>query len=531
VRDRLTSGLSHYTDLLVGRRYSRKFNSDAAQEMYNGLLNAGATMVEARAFRRALETVWDEQSQFLGMRLRKNMHDLSPNLINAIARGEKMKTTHFPGFTPATQAKVGDFADLMQRAGSRTFRDLARKYPAKPGSGNLGHLIETWYGAAPGATGLVAKGVRRATFNAAFLYHMMRFVLDPRYYAMQLFESDILSAARYGHKTIRDARAKSLVQEIRGEKGRPIRRDQPTDILAGRRDPNAMLSPEDILHADQYASGWIDSRNLYGYYANIGAAQRPQATRRILQKIIDDSAAGDVWSGAVIRDLKDMFGGDTSVWIKEIEDQLYNIDTMGVRATVLKDAVAQQMRAAKVPQSKAYGEFLDGVFREHTKVYQDIVHTLHGNVNRANLERIMNSPFLWWPISYQLKVGKWVIDLLTKQVGGIAGPELLGTFGLATLLSKHSYFMENSEEYRAAMEGHPALWRALAMMLPMTPFDVGVNMARMTRYGTSWMGAQLGLWDEDPTYPQDPVNFMIRAFSLGPAYSVDIIKDISEEFE
>ena len=65
--------------------------------------------------------------------------------------------------------------------------------------------------------------------------------------------------------------------------------------------------------------------------------------------------------------------------------------------------------------------------------------------------------------------------------------------------------MENSDEYSRAFEDHPALWRTLAMMLPMTPFDMGVMLSRWTRYGGSWIGAQLGLWDQDESYPTRPI--------------------------
>ena len=69
------------------------------------------------------------------------------------------------------------------------------------------------------------------------------------------------------------------------------------------------------------------------------------------------------------------------------------------------------------------------------------------------------------------------------------------------------------------------------MMLPMTPFDMGVFMARWTRYSGSWIGAQLGLWDQDPSYPQDPYNFALRSLSLGPIFSTDLISDITREFQ
>ena len=59
-------------------------------------------------------------------------------------------------------------------------------------------------------------------------------------------------------------------------------------------------------------------------------------------------------------------------------------------------------------------------------------------MNRSNLERLANNPLLWWPITYQLKAGKWLIDLMTKQFAGVYGHEMLGTATLYTLLGNHN---------------------------------------------------------------------------------------------
>jgi hypothetical protein len=79
-------------------------------------------------------------------------------------------------------------------------------------------------------------------------------------------------------------------------------------------------------------------------------------------------------------------------------------------------------------------------------------------------------------------------------------------------------------------EEHPALWRTLGMLLPITPFDMGVFMARQTRYSGSWIGAQLGLWDQDQSYPQDIYNLVVRSLAVGPIFSQDIFQDIMGEF-
>ena len=435
IRDKVTSRASQVHSALFDRVYSREMASQTRQEIYNELVNAGASPREVNRFLAALRNEWESQSfQFMGAKPRKTMDALSPNLINAVARGNartKDGKVIFLGFEPEVIAKVGNFGDMMQRTGSRTFRNLAKKYPATPGSGNLGKLIEQWYGKQSGGNlAAVGRGTRQTVFKAAFGYHVLRFMLDPRWYAMNLFEGEILGMARYGHKVRQGARSKTIGQEIRNRPGTPVVQDPAIERLAGKSGDTALLAPEEILHADASASGWLDPRNLYGFVRNASRLQRPQQTRKILQEAIDAGSP-------VIDDLRKTWGDNPETWIDEIEKQLYDIDTKGVRATVMSDATAVQMANTVGPQSHLYDEFLEGIFKAHTKNYQDIVHTFHGNVNRSNLERLLNSPFLWWPLSYQLKTGKWLIDVMTKQFAGHYGNEMLATAVLGTLLADH----------------------------------------------------------------------------------------------
>jgi hypothetical protein len=163
-------------------------------------------------------------------------------------------------------------------------------------------------------------------------------------------------------------------------------------------------------------------------------------------------------------------------------------------------------------------------------MFKDVTRTFHGNINRNNMERMLNSPLLWWPLSYQLKTGKWLIDVLTKNAGGSAS-ELAGLGLLGKLMVNHRWEMENNDEYMKMFEDHPALFRAITMMLPITPFDMGVFMARWTRYAGSWTGAQLGLSEQDESYPQEFTDFMTRVLALGPLYSADIMGDVIGELQ
>lgn len=511
---RQASRFGRAKDLLVGERWSRELADQTRQEMYNELINKGATAEQVNGFLALLKQQVEVGPSVAGVRVFKSVEDLLPRTIEKAARGE-LQSKIFNGFDAQTIEAVGNFADVVQRAGSRTFRNLAKRYPATDGRGHLGKLIETWYGKRGGrGAGLARKG-RRLAYAAGVGYYTLRFLTDPRWYLMNWFEADILGMARYGTQ-VRGI----LGGGARTKGGTLAQKDAAIERLAGRSGSNQLLSIEETLQYDAMASGWMDQRNLYGYVSEAGKVERGRITQGFLEDLVQEGSP-------IIDDLTARFGGDARAWVDEIDDMLYAVDTKGARAAVMENALAKQMRAAKNP---AYDEFLEGLWRAHRDNFKDIVHTFHGNVNRSNIERLINSPFLWWPASYQLKAGKWLIDLMTKSYLG-RRTELAGTALLAKLLSNHKWAMENDDDYRGTFEDHPALWRTLGMLLPMTPFDMGAYMARWTRYSGSWIGAQLGLWDEDPSYPQDPWNFVTRSLALGPVFSADLVDDIFREFE
>jgi hypothetical protein len=228
----------------------------------------------------------------------------------------------------------------------------------------------------------------------------------------------------------------------------------------------------------------------------------------------------------VIDDMMSMWGPmSPAQMVDEIDNLLYAIDTKGAKAAVIEGAAREGYTYGA---NALFDEFLDGLYRRHQEDFKSIQHILHGNVNRNNMERFLNSPLLYWPLSYQLKAGKWVFDLLTDRFLG-AKTDLLGMGYLNYAIQRHDQLMESNKTYQGIFMNHPQLWQTMTMMLPMTPFDMGVFMARWTRYAGSWGGAQLGAWEQNETYPQDIVSFIERSTKLGPLYSLDLMGRILDE--
>lgn len=520
-----TSKFAQGMDVLFGRQYALEMRNDFRQEMYNELLNIGATPSEANAYIVAMQHQWENSFSLGGAKMFRSPELMQGGTLNQLGRGE-MKGVTFRGFkdVPATT----DYADLARRASSRKYRGLAKRFPAKDGRGNLGKLIEQYYGKqTDGIVAGVGKVGRKGAYAGTVGYTILRFLLDPRWYAMNAFEADILGMARYGAKVRGVLGGKARNTGIKGHmtgKDPGVPRDPFVETMSNRSQSSELLSVEEILHANTGASGWMDPRNLYGYVAEASKLERPRITDKFFAQMIEDGSP-------VIDDLRRLFGDNPQTWYDEIDEMLYHIDTKGAKRAVLDNELAQQMVRAEGPAGEMYREFVTNLWRQHRDSFQEITHVFHGNVNRSNIERLINSPLLWWPVSYQLKVGKWLIDVMTKGFAGNAA-ELAGTGAMYKLLANHQYEMENNEDYRDMFEDHPALWRALSMFVPTTPFDMGVFLARWTRYSGSWTGAQLlGLWEQDSSYPQDPLAFMERSLALGPLYSWDIVGDIFREFE
>jgi hypothetical protein len=521
--------LQNAKDTVFNPVYSLALRDAQRQTILNEMVGEyGFTLPESKHFLSAVQEQWEAgfKTPLTGVKLFREAGAMPGQTINSIASG-KLRVGGFQGLSKEALARVpdGDLASLLRRADSRFYRTLQTKFPVTPdgGRGSLTGLIDTLYGKQTGRGYGTAKTIRTGAYGIKTAYHLLRFVADPRWHLMNLFEADILGMARSGWKTraILGGEARGGVGIRQGMKGvkTAVKKDPALERL-GRNTRTEMLAVDEITQLDNMSSGWLDPRELYGYVKQAGLAERPDITRRMLIEAIENGSP-------VIDDLKAQFGDDAERWVQELDDMLYDFDTKGIRQTILDEHAKLGSYADDIDN---FDEFLTGLFEAHQRNYQDILHTFHGNLNRSNLERLLNSPLLWWPLSYQLKAGKWVFDLMTKQMGG-ARTNMLGTGFVYSILQKHELGMKNNPDYRDMFEEHPALWQTIGMMLPMTPFDMGVFMARWTRYSGSWIGAQLGIWDQDTSYPQDPANFLYRSVKLGPLFSTDIVEDIIGEFE
>lgn len=494
------SKVADFQHALLGKVYSQRLADDGKQALYNELVNAGATAKEVNSFFSALDKQ-SKTSRIFGKgerQLWQRGDAIPPHTINQIATGLSDSAT-FTGFSDEVIKNVGagSFSRLLDRTGSRFYRNLDAKFQGK---GRLGGLLDLYYGKgnAHGAVATTGAIVHGASHYIKAFYGIFRFQLDPRWHVMNAAEADMLGYAKYGADATRFA-------------GDLTHADQTAVAIHSGKLKATDASPvEAVLSQDPLASGWRDSRQLDGYIGRAFKVTRQASARDVLTlKAAEDPA---------IRSALAKFGGTPEEWASGLDQMLYSFDTKGVKNSLMDEARAQLDNE----QVRTLAPLIEELYKQNQGNFETITNMYHGNINRSNMERVLNHPLLYWPLSYQLKATKWLFDFATKESFGNKS-NLGGAWTLNHIYDQHLERMRTDPGYVQMFEGNPEMWQLAGMILPITPFDLGISASRLTRYTASALGAWLGLWEQDKSYPSDPANMAARVMNLGPTYTNSLL--------
>jgi len=494
---------------IFGRVYTKRLQDDMKQELMSDLVGAGATPGQVNHFLRALGSEADRPSHFPNdIRLYQRIDMLPPGTIDQIAHGKGGVIDGFEGFPPDVLKALGPHgaSAAIRRSASRFYRNLEQTHRARSGEGSLGRLVDLTYGTAERAIdGPIGKG----TGLIRAWYPLFRFVSDLRWHLMNAAETRIIGAVRYGVRQV-------------GEDGLSTRTSR-----AMERVPTNPLDIR-VVHGggpldDALASGWLDHRKLEGIIGPAFDAERVASTRKALVALANDDP--------VMVAMRKRFGEGATAddLVDGLDRMMYDFDTKGVARTITDEAQALLDK----DDYAAMRPMIQQLTRQHERIFRDVIHSFRGNTNRSNMERLANSYFMYWPISYQLKVGKVLFDALTYRSFG-RQTDLLGAWTVDRLMREHTERLVDDPTYRQMFEDNPELWRAAGMFLPITPMDIGVSMSRFTRYTTSALGAYLNLWPTDPSYPdvttpEGAFDFSSRIMTMGPIYTADLLARVARE--
>lgn len=349
------------------------------------------------------------------------------------------------------------------------------------------------------------------------IYHLFRFVADVRWHALNLIEADMIALFRDGVGATRF-----------GRRPGPRSRDA-LGYHAGKTDlslPSVLNALDDVDvpagAARSAAEAFADDSALYIFNRNLTPVLERAFERRRLNSV-DDVLNALPENHPVIRTLVQKHGPSRKGWAKEIDDMLYSFDRRGVSETISEavrrvrdeDGWSQMEYDAMVPFLQKLTDVNQGTFDDLIRLYQ-------GNPDRGRLERIANSFWLYWPITYQIKATKWLLDVTLNRAFG----EQTNFGGIWTLDRAAEAFKQRLAEnpqFAEEMDKNEDAWFMASMLFPISPSDIGVSLNKGVRYVGSWLGIF-------PEYAgvEDPGDLGRKMLEMGPIYTGKLLQRVFE---
>jgi hypothetical protein len=380
-------------------------------------------------------------------------------------------------------------------------------------SGMLGRAVNGAYSRFHTTKGLgaAAEGLR---FISKVFYPLFRFTVDVRWQAMNYLEADILALGADGFRSTslfgkpnnvfrhgrKDMDVSQQAEALHGARNQLARRPGQTGML-------------DLSTAE--AAGVFQTHKRMGpAFMRQGNLRREAAITEVIDSLPQ--------TGPEYRNLVQRFGEDSRTWSAQIEDMLYSYDKKGVAFSIRHEA--ERIRRGDGWTEAQWIEMqpvISRLIEMNQKSFDDLVQLHIGNINRSRIERLLNSYWLYWPIGYQLKAGRWLTKVM---LDGPGGNNMLGAYQINRWTEDFRERLRVAPGFRKEFEDNEALWFAAAMFMPLTPFDMGVSLNRGVRYIG---GNVLKIWPEYEGI-DTPFDGIQRMISLGPIYTIQLLDSLGQ---
>jgi hypothetical protein len=205
---------------------------------------------------------------------------------------------------------------------------------------------------------------------------------------------------------------------------------------------------------------------------------------------------------------------------------LYSFDRRGVRKTI-----DEAVRRVSTDEKWSQAEFdqmqplISKIVERNQQTFEDLIHMHIGNVDRSRIERVMNSFWLYWPLSYQIKAAKWMGHVLADRSFG-GQTNLGGAWALDRLADQFRQRVENNPEFQQQLKDNEDLWFVGSMLLPIAPWDAGVSLNKLVRYAG---GNVLDLWPEYAGL-DNPGDYAVKMLEMGPLYTVKLAQRLWAQY-
>lgn len=543
-RNPVVSAPMRFIDRLTRPVASGVQSSMTRQFLYKELLGRGATVSEVDRFLALLKDAVDTET-LASFPIYRGVGSLLKDKIDTLAGSIWEKNSK------VYRAANGNFADLLDRSQSRYYRWLDEQAGA---SGTKGFVTSNLKIAYEKYQKTAVAGASRTV--GRFLYPLFRFIADPRWHAMNKMEADIINGTKYGLQATR-FKNRDLPSTLKARKGSAeeqqaaeialmdaayathLQRGLPVMGKDIRGIPTTVLAGLD--------SGYSDMRRITGY-ANSAfqVARQRNATTALREFGINPSTLefdaveetlnfigkNDPYIRTLDRITPEaMFERAQSVqatlkaWSKRnqgkgiadiLNDELYIFEKNGHRSGMEK--IADEIVGA---ERKNMSPLLQRLFDLNEASMSTHIKMLRGNVNRSDLERVLNSYWLYWPISYQIKATRWLFNVLTDASGS---GTLKNVVKLERLRQLHMMQMRDNPEYASMFEDNPVLWRTAQMLMPIYPGDIGVSLSKIPRY----VGGAAGVFPEY-SVGNNVLEMAKRTMEIGPFFTLSLLQDMGKE--
>jgi hypothetical protein len=483
---------------------ARWLSKSTAQVFANTLSEVGLTPDQSQKFVVDMQKELQKNrsvtglSAFLGVSKYRGVRALPEESLRAIMHE----------IAPEKEAQIvarwGSMQKMISDSANRLVRSVTEKRRVGGDVGRLAAAADGLYRIWQQGPGLSHLSSTTHTITK-FLYPYFRFNMDPFWLLMNVMEGDILGVGSEGMRASRFAELR--VPEAQGRRAMELSqaRSIPPGGLVGdvSTDPLAVWDYGHFLHP----------RSIQPIMERHFDIARPESTRDFMNALPKEHP--------VAIQMLERFGDNRQVWADEAEKIMYGWQREGSPESFIKKAFPEELKKmGYTPEEmQAFAPVAERLAQIHRGVLTDLTNLYVGRMDRSNLERMADHMFVFWPLSYQVKASTWLFNIMFKKIGGIESSA--GAYLFDHYRKRFQDAMDNDPKLRDMIQGNDDAFFMLDMMFPITPFGVGVNLSRPTRYIGSWLNPDI--FGQYASVPKGDVPALVdQSMAVGPRRTLNL---------
>lgn len=430
----------------------------------------------------------------------RSVEALPEETLRAIAREVA------PDHAQAVLDRWGDYQKMLTEASNRLLRSVQRKTRMGGSLNPIERAADNafrFYQYAPGVSKVSFAGQRLTKF----VYPWFRFHSDPFFHLMNFTEPSIYAILNNGWRGLQNP-----------SEGIPRRMELSSAGLIPPGGLYAKDAPADLLLAD--AGTYTAPHNIL-----------PRLQREY--ELTTDKKAIELFD-QMTRDhpvavmMRERFGDNIPDWAAEMNRLMENLvkKPEGMVRAEWKDTLEKELgySHAELKQLAPVAERLTEIYRG---VHNDLTDLYIGRMNRGNFERLANTFFLAFPISYMIKVTAWAYRILFEKLGPVQGS--LGAYMWDQYRQKYENAVQNDPSFAKWTQDNADFLFALEMTMPVTPASIGININKTTRYVGSWLSQE---WLGTPGPGAfDVPSLLDNATRMGPLRTIGLAGRLMKEWQ